>query len=478
VDTALKNNQELNIRLQEIIIAHAEVSARKGEYLPKLSAGVGAGVEKVGRSTRNGTVDEAFGLPENMGDFSFGLMGSWEIDVWKKLRNSANAANYRFLASVEGRNFMVTQLVAEIARSYYELTALDNQLDVLKRNIAIQTDALEVVKLEKMAARVTELAVQRFEAEVFKNRSRLYDLEQQRIEAENRINFLVGRFPQPVQRDSAKFKEPLPQVLQTGVPSELLENRPDVKQAELDLEAAKLDVKAAKAGFYPSLKIDAGVGYNSFNLDHIVTTPESLIYNVAGNLTAPLLNRAAIKAQYRSANARQLQAVFSYERTILQAFTDVANQIAKIDNLKKGYDLQAQQVDKLTHATEISVILFTSARADYMEVLLTRRDSLDAELELIETKKQQLQTMVNMYQALGGGWRATGQAKPGTKEQPSAAPGATGSTAPASAPATTAQKPGAGEAQAETSAAPAEPAALAGPAAKPATAAPAPPPAP
>jgi outer membrane protein, multidrug efflux system len=406
VDTALKNNQELNIRLQEIIIAQTEVSARKGEYLPKLSAGVGAGVEKVGRTTRNGTVDEAFDLPEHMGDFAFGLRGSWEIDIWKKLRNSAKAANYRFLSSIEGKNFMVTQLVAEIARSYYELTALDNQLDVLKRNIAIQTDALEVVKLEKLAARVTELAVQRFEAEVLKNKSRLYNLEQQRVQAENRINFLVGRFPQRIERDSQKFQEPLPQVLAAGIPSQLLENRPDVRQAELDLEASKLDVKAAKAGFFPALSIDAGVGYNSFRLDHLVTTPESFIYNVAGNLTAPLLNRAAISAQYRSANARQLQAVFNYERTILQAFTDVANQVAMIDNLKKSYELQQQQVDKLIQASEISTILFRSARADYMEVLLTRRDKLDAELELIETKKQQLQTMVNMYQALGGGWRS------------------------------------------------------------------------
>lgn len=406
IDTALKNNQELNISLQEIIIAKTEVQARQGEYLPKLNAGVGAGVEKVGRSTSQGVSDEAHGVPENLGDFAFGLMGSWEVDIWKKLRNSAKAANYRYLASIEGRNFIITELVAEIARSYYELIALDIQLEVLERNIAIQMDALEVVKLEKLAARVTQLAVQRFEAEVLKNRSRRYGLEQERIFAENRINFLVGRYPQRVARDAEKFNDPLPQALRLGLPSELLENRPDVRRAELELEAAKLDVKATKANFYPSLSIDAGVGYRSFNLDHLVATPESLVYNLAGNLSAPLLNRTAIRAQYRAANAQQIQAVFAYERTLLQAFTDVVNQLGALDNLQKSYELEAKQVETLTQSVEISNILFQSARADYMEVLLTRRDSLDAQMELIETKKRQLQTVVNVYQALGGGWRS------------------------------------------------------------------------
>jgi outer membrane protein, multidrug efflux system len=161
----------------------------------------------------------------------------------------------------------------------------------------------------------------------------------------------------------------------------------------------------ARAAFYPSLSIDAGVGYRSFNAQHLLVTPESLAYNLAGNLTAPLLNRKAVEAQYRSSNARQIQAVFNYERTLLQAFTDVANQLAMIANLQLAYDLQAKQVDALARASETAKVLFTSARADYMEVLLTRRDSLDAEMELIETRLRQWQAVVNLYQALGGGWR-------------------------------------------------------------------------
>ena len=284
--------------------------------------------------------------------------------------------------------------------------ALDNALEIIHRNLDIQTDALELVKIEKQAARVTELAVQRFEAEVLKNRSRLYDVEQQRVQVENRINFLVGRYPQPVSRDPEEFKKALPDSVGTGLPSNLLDNRPDVRRAALELEAAKLDVKAAKAAFYPSLTLDAGVGYRAFNATHLVDTPGSLFYGVAGGLTAPLLNRNAITAQYRAANAMQLQAVFKYEQTLLQAFTDVANQLAMIENLHKSYELREQQVDALDQSVEISKVLFQSARADYVEVMMTRRDALESELQLLETRRAQFMALVAIYQVLGGGWRS------------------------------------------------------------------------
>lgn len=405
IEAALKNNQELSIRMQEIIIARTEVAARRGEYLPKVSADAGVGAHKAARFTSQGAADEVAGLPAVLGNFQFGLVASWEVDIWGKLHSAATAAELRSMAAVEGKNFLVTQLIAEIARSYYELIALDGQIDVLERNIHIQADALEVVRLEKQAARVTDLAVKRFEAEVLKNRSRLFDLEQERKLAENRINFLVGRYPQAVERDARQLEAPLPGVIGPGMPSQLLENRPDVRQAELALAAAKLDVNIAKANFYPGLAIDADLGYRSFNVAHLLTTPESILAGLAANLTAPLVNRAGIEATYRSANALQIQAVLSYERTILQAFTDVASQLVKYDKLQKAFDLQLQQVAKLNESVTVSTTLFQSARADYMEVLMTRRDSLDAQTELIETKKRLLQSTVDIYQALGGGWK-------------------------------------------------------------------------
>jgi NodT family efflux transporter outer membrane factor (OMF) lipoprotein len=405
IKTALTNNQELNMRLQEIIIAKNEVAARTGEILPKMDGKVGAGLEKVGETTSQGVSDKAHDVPDHLPNFTFGLAASWEVDIWGKLRNAAQAANQRYLASIEAKNFVVTETVAEIANSYYELMALDNQIAVLERNVKILEEGLQVIKFEKLAARATELAVQKFQAEVLKNKSRRFDLVQQRVEVENRINFLAGRFPQPIVRNPHALNAVAPAAAVAGLPADLLENRPDVRQAELQLEAAKLDVKVAKARFYPALSIDADAGYKAFNAAHLIDTPQSLFYNVLGNVVVPLLNRSAIEADYRSANARQIQAVFNFERTLLKAFTEVTNSVARSQNLRLRYDRLSQQVTTLRTATEVSNILYRTAHADYMEVLMTRRDALEAEMDLIETQMKQRQAMVSIYQALGGGWR-------------------------------------------------------------------------
>jgi outer membrane protein, multidrug efflux system len=410
IDTALKNNQELNITLQEIEISRNEIRARKGEYLPFVDIRAGAGVEKVGRYTHQGASDATTEfepgreMPDPLQDYFLGAFASWEVDVWHKLRNAKKSAVYHYLSSREGKNFMVTNLIAEIANSYYELMALDNQLEILTRNIEIQTDALDIVKLQKNAARVTELAVRKFEAEVLKNQSHKYDIQQRITETENRINFLIGRYPQRIARNSQQFVDLVPDTLYAGIPSQLLQNRPDIRQAELDLAAAKLDVDVAKANFYPSLRITAGIGTRAFDPKYLATMPESMLYSLAGDIVAPLVNRNAIKAAYYSANAKQIQAVYNYERTLLRAYIEVANQLSNINNLKNSFDLETRQVQALTQSINISTVLFKSARADYMEVLLTQRDALESKFELIETKKQQMNAMVNIYQALGGGW--------------------------------------------------------------------------
>ena len=410
IDNALNNNQELNIILQEINIAKNEVRGRKGSYLPYAGIGAGAAVEKVGRYTSQGASDEANEImagkkfPNPLPNYMVGVNVSWEVDIWKKLRNSKNAAVSRYLSSVAGKNFMVTHLIAEIANSYYELMSLDNQFEILKKNIELYENSLEIVKLEKQSAKVTELAVRRFEAEVLKNQSRLFYISQQITETENRINFLVGRFPQPVLRNSQSFIDLVADTIHIGIPSQLLDNRPDIKQAEKELAATKLDVRAAKASFYPTLMITAGLGYRAFNPQFLIQTPQSLLYSIAGGLVAPLINRSAIKANYYSANSKQIQAVYNYERTILKAHIEVVNQLSNMSNLKKSYDLKVKQVEALTQSIDISTVLFKSARADYMEVLLTQRDALESKFELVETKKQQMNARVNIYKALGGGW--------------------------------------------------------------------------
>lgn len=410
LDTALNNNQELKIFLQEIQIGKNEISARQGEYLPFVDLRAGAGMEKEGRYTRLGAVDEQLDIrpehefPEPYTELKVGLYASWELDVWKKLRTAKKAALTRYLASVEGRSFLITNLVAEVADAYYELMALDNLLAIIEQNIQIQSDALRVVKQLKTGAKVTQLAVNRFEAQLLNTQNLQYTIRQQIVEAESHINFLTGRYPQAVTRSSADFNELKVEAVQAGVPAQLLANRPDIRQAELAIAAAKLDVAVARASFYPSFALSAGVGLESFSPSYLFR-PESVLYNLAGDLVAPLINRRALLAAYGNANAQQLQAVIQYEQTLLGAYVDVVNQLAKIDNFTKSYETKAQEVEILRNSITIANNLFNSARADYGEVLLTQREALEAKMELIEIKKHQLNAKVNIYRALGGGWQ-------------------------------------------------------------------------
>lgn len=418
IDMAVNNNKEIHIMAQRITVAQNEIQARKGEYLPFVGLGASADKERVGKYTRNGAVEEQLEIreghsnPKFLGNYQFGLVASWELDVWKKLRNATKVAVMEYMATIEGKNFLVTNLVAEVAHAYYELIALDNELATLDQNIQIQQNAFEVVKQLQQYARANSLAVKRFEAEVKKNQSRQYVLKQSIIETENRINYLLGRTPQPIQRASADFMRMQNKVVQTGVPSELLANRPDIRQAELELSAAKLNIDVAKANFYPSFSIRAGLGFQAFDPKYLLNVPASVMASFGGEMMAPLINRNAIEAQYKSANAVQIQAAYDYEQKIINAYMEVSNQIANIDNLDKNYQLKNKQVEALTQSIDVANQLFKAARADYMEVLLTQRDALDAKMELIETKQQQIAAVVDLYRSLGGGWQTAEAAAP------------------------------------------------------------------
>ncbi len=431
IDTALQNNQEVKIAMQDIQVASNEVYARIGEYYPFVTLKGAAGIDKASqysreesRETLNSEMNPSYllrpegetasastsesktgALPTVLPNFMAGIATSWELDVWKKLRNAKDVSVYEYMASMEGRKLIVTNLVAEIANTYYELLALDNKLNNLEQNISIQQEVLGIIRMLKQAARSNELAVKRFEAEVQKNQSEVFALKQQIAEAENRLNYLMGRRPQPIKRDSAQFGTLNPAAVTSGLPSQLLNNRPDIKRAEFELAAADLNVQVAKARFYPAFSMNAGIGYEAFNPAYLTRMPQSLTYSLSVDMTAPLINKNAITAEYQTANSRQIQAVYEYERLILNAYREVANQIASIDNLNQNYQLKDQQVETLTQSIDISRQLFKFARADYMEVLLTQRDAVEARMELIETKLSQLSAMVNLYKALGGGWR-------------------------------------------------------------------------
>ena len=220
--------------------------------------------------------------------------------------------------------------------------------------------------------------------------------------AENRINFLVNRYPQPVERVSAGFYDLNIHPLSVGVPSQLLQNRPDIRQAERELAAAGLDVKVARVNFFPQLVINGGVGLQAFSLRYLFE-PQAVIGDIAGGLVGPLVNKRAIRAQYLTANARQLQAIYNYQRVILNAFTEVINRMTMVENYSKSIEIKKQQLASLEAAVDVASNLFQNARTEYIDVLLAQRDLRDARMVLIDTKAEQLSAIVNTYQALGGG---------------------------------------------------------------------------
>lgn len=410
IDSGLMHNQELQIVAQELAIGQSEVLEKSGEYLPFLNLGVGAGADKVGRYTRDGAVEHNLEIadgrefPEPLGDFVAGINVSWEVDVWRRLRNAKDAAQLRYLAQTEGKNLLVTRLVAEIASTYYELIALDNLLAIINKNVAIQAEALAKVRLLKDNARASQLAVNRFEAQWLNTQNQLFGVQQQRTETANRLLILTGS----LYTDIPQFDKPIISIqvdsLQAGIPAQLLDNRPDIRQAAREIEASRLDLKVAKANFYPRLDLTAGLGFQAFNPSFLFN-PESLIFNAVGDLMAPIVNRRAIQASFARANAAQLQCMYAYQLAVINGYTEVINQLAKLDNYTNSCATKSQEVSMLNQSVEIANNLFLYAKADYLDVLLTQEESLDAQMELVETKLQQLQARVQLYAALGGGWR-------------------------------------------------------------------------
>jgi outer membrane protein, multidrug efflux system len=403
----LAANRELKVLEEEVQVARAEVQSRSGAYLPFVGLRGTAGLDKNSRFTPIGAAEEQLqfepgrNFPRTPGDFLLGIDVLIPLDIWRGLRNAREAARQRYAAAVERRNDFVTRMVADIAESYYALMALDKRLETLDQTIAVQQKSLTAAKALFEAGRVTELPVQRFQAEVRRNESEKLVVRQEVVEAENRINVLAGRLPQPVERASAGFLDLNPAV-SLGSPAQLLDLRPDVRRAERELTAAGLDIKVARANFFPRLDLVGVVGTRAFN-PRFLFDPESFVTNLAGELTAPLVNKAAIRAEYRAANARQLQAVYEYQRVVLTAYTEVVNQAAAVDNFRKSVEVRRQQLAALDAAVDAATRLFQNARVEYIEVLLAQRDRLEAQTTLIQTKRQQLSAVVNAYQALGGG---------------------------------------------------------------------------
>lgn len=355
----------------------------------------------------NATTDFKSGqtIPANLPDLFVGLQSSWEVDIWGKLQNQRSSAISKFLASIEGTSFVVSNLVADVAIYYNELRALDNELDIIRQTLHTQYESLEVVELQKEAGRATELAVELFKAQVLNTSILEKEVLQQIVVTENHINFLLGRFPQPIERTKGQYFTEILHEISSGVPSQLLANRPDVREAEFQIKASKFDLKVAKASFFPSFNITASFGFQAFNPDFLFVAPSSIAYTAVGTLVAPLINRNALHAQFNNAEANQLTAMYQYQKTILNAYVEVANELSNIHNLRKINTLKKQQNEVLQQSVETSHLLYRYGRASYLEVLIAQRNALQSNLELINFAKQLRIAAVKIYKALGGGWK-------------------------------------------------------------------------
>ncbi len=247
------------------------------------------------------------------------------------------------------------------------------------------------------------MGVQRLLAEVRRNQSQKLIVRQEIIQTQNRINFLCGRYPQLVERFSAQFLDLQLQALRVGVPSQLLLNRPDIRQAERELQAAGIDIRVARANFFPKVIITSGIGYEAFQPQYLFYTPESLIYSVAGGLVAPVVNRRAIQAEFLNANARQLQALTEYQRTVLNAFTEVVNRVSKVQNYSQAIELKKLQLTALESAVDFADKLFQNARINYLEVLTALQARNDARHHL--DRDQARATLGNRQRVSSARWR-------------------------------------------------------------------------
>lgn len=411
IDTAIGNNIDLQMALQRIEISRSSVRAATGALMPTIGLNAGTAVRRFGRYTMDGagnsTTDITPGqtVPTNLPDLFVGLQSSWEVDIWGKLQNQRSSAMANFLASIEGTSFVVSNLVADVAIYYNELRALDNELDIIRQTLHTQYESLEVILVQKEAGRATELAVELFKAQVLNTRILEKEVLQQITVTENHINFLLGRYPQSIERTKGGYFTAIPHEITAGVPSQLLANRPDVREAEFQVEASKFDLKVAKAAFFPSFHITASFGFQAFNPDFLFVAPASIAYTAVGTLVAPLINRNALEAQFHNAEAHQLTAMYNYQKTILNAYVEVANELSNIHNLQKINTLKKQQNEVLQQSVETSHLLYRYGRASYLEVLIAQRNALQSNLELISFAKQLRVAVVKIYKALGGGWK-------------------------------------------------------------------------
>ncbi len=397
IEDGLNNNPDLKISIQNVLEAEAYLSQSKAAFWPSLSLSADGSYMRYSKAVYPSYPTFAHGEDLKMSS-------SWEVDIWGKLRGQKRAAYANLLSSDAGRKAVQTRLISNIASSYYSLLALDRQLAITRQTVKTNMDLVETMKALKENGQVTGAAVVQSEASRYAAEVTIPDLEQQITEMENTIDLLLGRNPGTHVKRGTLADQRMTALIRTGVPSQLLDNRPDVMQAEYGVISAYETTNSARAYFYPALTITASSGFEAIDLSDLLK-PENLAINLVGGLTQPIFNKKANATRLKVAKAQQEEALLSFRSTLLNAGSEVQNALSSYQTATEKMELRMKQLEALNKSVSYTKELLTYGSANYTEVLTAQQSLLAAQLNDVNDHLQQLNAVVTLYRSLGGGWK-------------------------------------------------------------------------
>ena len=405
INSAIANNYDMQLAIKNIEGARLLLNQTKWAFLPSAGLQVAATSNRPSDNSLNGLSTKSFLGTTHVEDYSANITLSWEADIWGKIKNQKASALAGYLQSEEARKWVQTSIVANVSEGYYNLLMLDAQVDIAKRNIALNDSTLKIIRLQYDAGQVSALAIQQAEAQQLAAAALLPELEKNIALQENALRILTGDLPGSIQRNTLLSQVVLADSLSTGVPVELLSRRPDVKSYELELIRANAQVGITRANMYPTLRITAGGGLNAFKATNWFNVPASLFGLVAGGIVQPLFEKKQLKTAYEIAKVEREKTVIRFRQSVLNAVGEVSNALVRIEKLKTEQSIALNRVQVLQKAISNANMLFTTGMANYLEVITAQSNALQSQLELAALTREQLNAKVELYRSLGGGWK-------------------------------------------------------------------------
>jgi multidrug efflux system outer membrane protein len=408
---ALAENKDLKIAVERVEEARAAYGFTKADLWPQVNlSATGAGLRFNGGSlvhTPEGDKGAANGVETSI--YSTTADVSWELDFFGRIRRATEAQRALFLGSQEARRSAVLTLVADVAQAYVELRDLDLQLEIARRTIETRRASLQLAKDRFEGGLTSELDVGQAEAELHRVEAILFEIERLISLKENQLSVLLGRNPGAIQRGRSVYEQKVPAAVPAGLPSALLERRPDIREAEEILAAATANIGEAKALLFPRISLTGAFGFTSTDLDTLFDGP-SKSWNIIGNVLQPIFNAGKNKRRVEVTESRQRQTLYAYERTILQAFRETEDSLVSYRKVGEQRLTQAERVKSERKVVEIAELRYRGGVAAYIEVLDAQRSLFGAEMDEAQTIGNHLVSLVRLYKALGGGWPAAPEA--------------------------------------------------------------------